>query len=185
MTSRSVIAALTALACSAGVCNAGSPGTIITSTMNVSANFPTACSALEGAPVDFGAMLSAQALGKTASGSVAVKCDPDLAFAVGLDYGQHATNATTRNMVCAASASLMSYELYADAARTTPVTPIVIGSSVTGNATASTPGGIGAVSPTDQTVLTLHIPIYGKILTAYPAPCPSGYTDSVAIFVGY
>jgi spore coat protein U-like protein len=185
MNTRSAFAAGMALVLSAGISKAGSTGTIITATLNASADLQTTCSALEGAPVAFGAMSSAQALGKTANGSIAVKCDPGIAFAVGLDYGNHSTNTTTRNMVCAADGTLMVYELYADAAYSTPITPIVIGSSITGDSTASTPGDTGILSATDLTVVTLHIPVYGKILSTYPAPCPSGYTDSVAIVLGY
>lgn len=164
---------------------AGSAQTIVAATLLVSANMAQSCTATQGAAVAFGTMTSAQALGQTAVGSVAVACDPGVAFAVGLDYGGRPTGGgTVRNMACTGSASLLTYELYAasadpNVASTNPIVPIVINTSTTGSSTANTPGGVGVAGQ------SVTVPVFGKILSANPASCPGGYTDQVTITIGF
>ena len=104
---------------------------------------------------------------------------------MGLDYGMHPSGGgSTRNMACVGSGDLMTYELYAESetpgvASTNPIVPIQLNVSTTGSSSANTPGGVGVAAQ------AVNVPVYGKILAANPAPCPGGYSDSVAITVGY
>lgn len=145
--------------------------------LDVNANVVASCNARQGTQVAFGDLKTLNSP-LSATGTVTVNCDSGVEYALGLDTGSNASGSQRRMRYSNyPNDYFIPYELYSDAAHTTPITNIATGSTVTGVATGATPGGSGTGS--DQTIT-----IYGQI-PAGPKPQPGLYQDRVTITVGF
>lgn len=111
----------------------------------------------------------------TAVGSLGVQCTNSTPYSVSLDLGSYAS-AGQRRMYSAATSAYVSYNLYTDAADTSPW-------SVTTSAATCTNGAgscyLGTGSGTSQS-----IPIYGQV-PPQGTPAPGLYSDVVTVTATY
>lgn len=140
---------------------AGVTGQEATNTIQVSLNISTACT-LTTNPMSFGTVTTATG-GATASSDTRVNCTPGAAYTVNIDDGANAALGV-RKLKSTSSAATVDYNIYTDAARTTPWTSA--GFAGTGN---------GA----DQT-----IPVLGK-LTQLTQVGAGTYQDLLTVTLHY
>jgi len=151
--------------------------------LNVTANVSASCQAAQSAPVAFGTITSLASAVNT-TGTISVTCDNGVPYAVGLNPGNNFSAASGLRQMSGSFGGVtyyLPYQLYVDAAHTTAFTDLVTGTSgsTTGSPTASTPGATG-------TGLAQTLTVYAQVPAGVkPPPATFGYSDSVAITVGY
>ena len=185
MLKKCIIAATAVVALGTNVGHAGTATVAVSGgNLQVNATVLSSCQAAAGAAVAFGT-IGSFAIANTATGNVQVTCDVGVPYAIGLGLGTNASGSVRRmsgiyTINGVNTTYFLPYELYADAAFTTPITDITTGvsGSTTGSATAATPGGTGTNLP--QTVS-----VFGRIAAGTTKPPPATYGDVVTITVGY
>ena len=143
---------------------AASPGPAMANagaTMTVSATVLPTCNLQAGA-MAFGALDSARAIA-AAQTAVTLECTPGTAYAVTMDEGLHGA----RRMADERGNAFLDYEIYQDAAGTTPW------GATTGGAVSGVAPGAGRVA----------INAYGRVLSA--TATPGRYHDVVTVTVQF
>lgn len=100
--------------------------------------------------------------------SIVLTCTPGTGYNVGLDAGAHASNGV-RNMVGTLNGSLVPYQVYSNAARTTEW----------GNAF-----GTNTVAGTAGSAIT-NLTVYGRVAGRADLFPAGGYTDAVTVTVRF
>lgn len=150
-------------------CTSSSGGTPVPSrTFIASANLGGTCT-ITASDVNFGTVASL-ATATTASGSLAVTCNPGMPYSIALNAG-----ITTGNTIAARRMSLngsgpgvVSYQLYQDA----------------GYSTLWGDGTSGAIYPGTGAVITQTIPVHGRV-PAQPTPAAGTYRDTITATITY
>ena len=120
-------------------------------------------------PVAFGTYNVFAATALTVNGSIALSCGGNGSATVTLDKGQNSSSFVSRAMKQTGGATLLTYNLYTDAATT-----IVWGDGTGGSTTRSLSGNS----------LSVTLTVFGKVGAGQDVPAGS-YTDTVVITVNF
>lgn len=129
----------------------------------VSLKVSSACS-VTAQPLDFGTVNSFAA-NIDSSSATTVKCTPQAAYSVVINYGLNAGTTTQRKLLSTTTAATVNYDLYSDSTRSTTWTP--------------TSGKTGVGDGTEQAMT-----IYGRVPTQ-TAVAAGDYKDTVTVTVNY
>jgi spore coat protein U-like protein len=135
-----------------------------TGTVQVSLNVSAACS-VTAEPLSFGTV-SAFDTAIDASSPSTVKCTPNAAYTVYLDYGVNAGVGTQRKLKSTTSLATVNYNLYSDSTRLLPW--------------GGTLAGVTGVGNGNDQAMT----IYGQVPTQ-TAVAAGDYKDTVTVTVNY
>ena len=134
-----------------------------TGTVDVSLNVSSAC-AVTAQPLDFGTTNSFTAAIDSSSATT-VKCTPNAAYTVFINYGNNAASGTQRKLKSTTTTATVNYDLYSDSTRSTAWSP--------------TSGVTGTGNGNDQPMT-----IYGRV-PVQTAVAAGDYKDTVTVTVNY